>query len=85
LKIEIEKQAAKKFAGDINSMLAGYGASVKFMEVCGTHTWQSILPVLRVSSPASSNWFRAWVPCLCHRETIYDQAIFWGRNWGIAL
>ena len=38
MKIETEQQAAEKLSHDINSMLRDYAGTMKFMEVCGTHT-----------------------------------------------
>ena len=86
MKIEIEKQAAKKLAGDINSMLSGYRASMKFMEVCGTHTMA--IHSSGIKSLFSSKLVLVSGPgCpVCVTEKLFiDQAIFLGKNFGACL
>ena len=86
MKIEIEKQAAKKLARDINSMLSGYGASMKFMEVCGTHT-------MAIHSSGIKSLFTSKLMLVsgpgcpvCVTEKLFiDQAIFLGKKFGAHL
>lgn len=86
MKVEIEKQAAKKLASDINSMLAVHGGPLKFMEVCGTHTMaihssgiKSLLTrkLELVSGPGCP---------VCVTEKLFiDQAMFLGREHSACL
>lgn len=86
MKIETEQQAAKKLSSDINSMVKGYSGSMKFMEVCGTHTMaihssgvKSLLDkrVSLVSGPGCP---------VCVTEKLFiDQAIFLGEKLGVCL
>ncbi len=86
MKIEIEKQAAKKLARDIDSMLSGYGASMKFMEVCGTHT-------MAIHSSGIKSLFTSKLMLVsgpgcpvCVTEKLFiDQAIFLGKKIGACL
>ncbi|MGC8603623.1 MAG: hydrogenase formation protein HypD, partial [Desulfomonilaceae bacterium] len=81
MKIEIEQQAAKKLAGDINSMLVGDETSMKFMEVCGTHT-------MAIHSSGIKGLFTSKLSLVsgpgcpvCVTEKLFiDQAIYLGRK-----
>ncbi|MFH0959672.1 MAG: hydrogenase formation protein HypD [Pseudomonadota bacterium] len=86
MKIEIEKQAASRLSNDINSMLRGYAGSMKFMEVCGTHTMaihssgvKSLLnkQISLVSGPGCP---------VCVTEKLFiDQAMFLAEHFGVCL
>jgi hydrogenase expression/formation protein HypD len=86
LKIETEQQAAGKLSSDINSMLRGYAGSMKFMEVCGTHTMaihssgvKSLLDnrISLVSGPGCP---------VCVTEKLFiDQAMFLAEQMGVCL
>ncbi|MGC8658948.1 MAG: hydrogenase formation protein HypD [Desulfomonilaceae bacterium] len=81
MKINIEQKAAQKLASDINFMLSEHAGSVKFMEVCGTHTMaihssgiKSLFTkkLLLVSGPGCP---------VCVTEKLFiDQAIFLGAE-----
>ncbi len=86
MKVETEKHAAKKLAADINSMLSGYSGSMKFMEVCGTHT-------MAIHSSGIKSLFTKRLGLVsgpgcpvCVTEKLFiDQSIFLGKELDVCL
>ena len=86
MKIKTEQQAAGKLSNDINSMLHDYDGTMKFMEVCGTHTMaihssgvKSLLnkQISLVSGPGCP---------VCVTEKLFiDQAMFLAEQLGVCL